>query len=59
MLLLLLIHSIDICLADEFDCGSGFCIDTSGECDGFEDCQVNTADENICGIVVLRGQISL
>ena len=44
-------YLLDICLADEFDCGFGYCIDASGECDGFKDCHVNRADEEICGTV--------
>ena len=39
----------DICLENEFNCGTGFCIDTSGEYDGFRDCHINKADEETCG----------
>ena len=49
----LLCGQLDVCLAEEFNCGLGYCIEASGECDGFKDCQINTADEDVCGIVLL------
>ena len=39
----------DLCWKDEFHCGKGFCIESSAECNGFNDCQINNADE-ICGL---------
>ncbi len=41
---------LDVCQDNEFPCGAtGFCIEASGECDGFHDCVINQADERICG----------
>ncbi len=43
-------HRTAICEVDEVPCGlTGFCIEESGECDGFHDCHINTLDEDICG----------
>ncbi len=43
-------YSIAVCEDDEVPCGlTGFCIEESGECDGFHDCHINTLDEDICG----------
>ena len=41
---------LDFCRTDEFHCGLGYCIDATGECDGFLDCHVNTDDEDVCGM---------
>ena len=41
----------ELCHVGEFQCGSGSCIDSSGECDGFGDCTINSRDEEICGMI--------
>ncbi|XP_072046284.1 low-density lipoprotein receptor-related protein 12-like [Amphiura filiformis] len=38
----------DICKLEDFDCGDGVCVDSSAECDGFNDC-MNLAEETHCG----------
>ena len=38
----------EICSTDDFNCGSGFCVDSEAECDGFNDC-LNNAEEITCG----------
>ena len=48
LVLFLLIFLDSICRNEEFNCGGGFCIQSNGECDGFNDC-LNNADETFCG----------
>ncbi|XP_071795645.1 uncharacterized protein [Asterias amurensis] len=40
---------------DVFDCEDGSCLNISGRCDGFRDCQINGADEDNCTTVTCPG----
>ncbi|XP_072017468.1 uncharacterized protein [Amphiura filiformis] len=44
-----------ICRVDEYHCGSGFCVTSEAECDGFIDCYVNKADEDRCANITCPG----
>ncbi|XP_072016513.1 uncharacterized protein [Amphiura filiformis] len=44
-----------VCTVDEYHCGSGFCVTSDAECDGFVDCYVNKADENRCAYITCPG----
>ncbi|XP_072046327.1 low-density lipoprotein receptor-related protein 12-like [Amphiura filiformis] len=44
----------DICKLDDFDCGGGICVDSSAECDGFNDC-MNLAEETHCAYITCPG----
>lgn len=38
-----------VCKPEDFNCGDGFCTDTSVRCNGFKDCVINYEDEIDCG----------
>ena len=41
-----------ICRGRDFDCGNGYCTQSSARCDGFKDCPTNYMDELECGMCV-------
>ncbi|XP_072022536.1 uncharacterized protein [Amphiura filiformis] len=45
----------DVCKASAFDCGSGFCLDSAAQCDGFIDCVINRNDEKHCSDIQCPG----
>ncbi|XP_072016509.1 cubilin-like [Amphiura filiformis] len=47
--------AVGVCKVDEYHCGSGFCVTSDAECDGFVDCYVNKADENRCANIKCPG----